>query len=211
MIYIYDLTLNFNDKLYDFYDWKETDNIVHFRKIPLIKLNDKNYDRFLNNKVVVDDELLSLIREKTQQYKGRLLKTIQYAIVFTNGFDSFAVMFDSNGTSIKKSRLVIGEELEVIDLSNNLKVKDLNCKILSKDNFLNKFTRDEAFLIDSVISKINAHKNNSELLKYLYYELNNKVYNGKNCYDDLINDIVCEFNPKINRLVEILNLYVKNV
>ena len=46
MIYIYDLTLNFNDRLYDFYDWKDTDSITHYRKIPLIKLSDKKYDKF---------------------------------------------------------------------------------------------------------------------------------------------------------------------
>ena len=107
MIYIYDLTLNFNDRLYDFYDWKDTDSITHYRKIPLIKLSDKKYDKFLNNKVVVDEELLSLVRDKAQQYKGRMLKTVKYAFVLTNGFDAFAVMLDDGGTSVKKSKLVI--------------------------------------------------------------------------------------------------------
>lgn len=211
MIYIYDLTLNFNDRLYDFYDWKETDNITHYRKIPLIKLSDKKYDKFLNNKVVVDEELLSLVRDKAQQYKGRMLKTVKYAFVLTNGFDAFAVMLDDGGTSVKKSKLVIGEELEVIDLANNLKVKDVSFNIVCKDNFVNKFTRDEEVIINGVVSKINDHKDNLELLKYLYYEWNNKIYVGKSCYDDLIKDITSQYSDKLNKLNEILNLYVKNV
>lgn len=211
MIYIYDLTLNFNDRLYDFYDWKETDNITHYRKIPLIKLSDKKYDKFLNNKVVVDEELLSLVRDKAQQYKGRMLKTVKYAFVLTNGFDAFAVMLDDGGTSVKKSKLVIGEELEVIDLANNLKVKDVSFNIVCKDNFVNKFTRDEEVIINDVVSKINDHKDNLELLKYLYYEWNNKIYVGKSCYDDLIKDITSQYSDKLNKLNEILNLYVKNV
>lgn len=211
MIYIYDLTLNFNDKLYDFYDWKETDNITHYRKIPLIKLSDKKYDKFLNNKVQVDEELLSLVRDKAQQYKGRMLKTVKYAFVLTNGFDAFAVMLDDGGTSVKKSKLVIGEELEVIDLANNLKVKDVSFNIVCKDNFVNKFTRDEEVIINGVVSKINDHKDNLELLKYLYYEWNNKIYVGKSCYDDLIKDITSQYSDKLNKLNEILNLYVKNV
>jgi len=211
MIYIYDLTLNFNDRLYDFYDWKETDNITHYRKIPLIKLSDKKYDKFLNNKVQVDEELLSLVRDKAQQYKGRMLKTVKYAFVLTNGFDAFAVMLDDGGTSVKKSKLVIGEELEVIDLANNLKVKDVSFNIVCKDNFVNKFTRDEEVIINGVVSKINDHKDNLELLKYLYYEWNNKIYVGKSCYDDLIKDITSQYSDKLNKLNEILNLYVKNV
>lgn len=211
MIYIYDLTLNFNDRLYDFYDWKETDNITHYRKIPLIKLSDKKYDKFLNNKVQVDEELLSLVRDKAQQYKGRMLKTVKYAFVLTNGFDAFAVMLDDGGTSVKKSKLVIGEELEIIDLANNLKVKDVSFNIVCKDNFVNKFTRDEEVIINCVVSKINDHKDNLELLKYLYYEWNNKIYVGKSCYDDLIKDITSQYSDKLNKLNEILNLYVKNV
>ena len=211
MIYIYDLTLNFNDRLYDFYDWKDTDNITHYRKMPLIKLSDKKYDKFLNNKVVVDEELLSLVRDKAQQYKGRMLKTVKYAFVLTNGFDAFAVMLDDSGTSVKKSKLVIGEELEVIDLANNLKVKDVSFNIVCKDNFVNKFTRDEEVIINGVVSKINDHKDNLELLKYLYYEWNNKIYVGKSCYDDLIKDITSQYSDKLNKLNEILNLYVKNV
>lgn len=211
MIYIYDLTLNFNDRLYDFYDWKDTDSITHYRKIPLIKLSDKKYDKFLNNKVVVDEELLSLVRDKAQQYKGRMLKTVKYAFVLTNGFDAFAVMLDDGGTSVKKSKLVIGEELEVIDLANNLKVKDVSFNIVCKDNFVNKFTRDEEVIINDVVSKINDHKDNLELLKYLYYEWNNKIYVGKSCYDDLIKDVTSQYSDKLNKLNEILNLYVKNV
>ena len=211
MIYIYDLTLNFNDRLYDFYDWKDTDSITHYRKIPLIKLSDKKYDKFLNNKVVVDEELLSLVRDKAQQYKGRMLKTVKYAFVLTNGFDAFAVMLDDSGTSVKKSKLVIGEELEVIDLANNLKVKDVSFNIVCKDNFVNKFTRDEEVIINDVVSKINDHKDNLELLKYLYYEWNNKIYVGKSCYDDLIKDVTSQYSDKLNKINEILNLYVKNV
>ena len=34
MNYIYDILLNFKNKLYDFYDWNINDDITHIRKIP---------------------------------------------------------------------------------------------------------------------------------------------------------------------------------
>ena len=36
MNYIYDILINFNENLYDFYDWNLNDQIDHIRKIPVI-------------------------------------------------------------------------------------------------------------------------------------------------------------------------------
>ena len=39
MTYIYDVTLNFNEILYDFFEWNNTDNLIHVRKIPQRNIN----------------------------------------------------------------------------------------------------------------------------------------------------------------------------
>ena len=211
MIYVYDLTFNFSEELYDFYDWKDSDNITHFRKIPLIKLNKKIYKVFLNNKIKVDNELLSLIKDKSQEYKGRALKTIKYAALFTNGCDCFGVLFDDEGFSISKTRLLVSEELEVLELSSNLKINEYKYKVVSHEVVDNKFTRKEKTIITTFISKLDNYKDNLELMNYLYYELNGKIYNGKNCYDDLVSDISSKYTDKLARLLEILDIYAKNV
>ena len=41
MNYIYDLLLNFNENIYEFYDWNKTDNIKHIKKIPIFKIDSK--------------------------------------------------------------------------------------------------------------------------------------------------------------------------
>ena len=33
MNYIYDIYLNLNKNLYDFYEWNKSDNIIHIKKI----------------------------------------------------------------------------------------------------------------------------------------------------------------------------------
>ena len=38
MNYIYDITLNLNKKLYEFYEWKEEDNPEFILKIPVYKV-----------------------------------------------------------------------------------------------------------------------------------------------------------------------------
>ena len=50
MIFIYDILVNFNDKLYDFYEWSENDLIEHIRKIPLIKVKKKLLDKVIEKK-----------------------------------------------------------------------------------------------------------------------------------------------------------------
>ena len=40
MNYIYDITLNFNNELNNFYEWDEQDNIEFYLKIPIFRVED---------------------------------------------------------------------------------------------------------------------------------------------------------------------------
>ena len=42
MNYIYDIILNFQERIYDFYEWNKTDVITHIRKIPVFKISSKD-------------------------------------------------------------------------------------------------------------------------------------------------------------------------
>ena len=44
MSYVYDLVLNFNNDLYEFYEWKQDDVIYHIKRIHLIKVDSKTYN-----------------------------------------------------------------------------------------------------------------------------------------------------------------------
>ena len=51
MNYIYDILLNYNKKLYEFYDWNLSDSIVHIRKIPIFKISTNQLIDLVNNKI----------------------------------------------------------------------------------------------------------------------------------------------------------------
>lgn len=74
MIYIYDVIADFNDELIDFYDWLDTDYLEHIRKIPMIKINEKLYNNFLNKGIKVGIEYLSKIKTKPKFLWKTLLK-----------------------------------------------------------------------------------------------------------------------------------------
>ena len=40
MNYIYDIYLNFNNQLYDFFDWNKSDKLIHIKSIPIIKISE---------------------------------------------------------------------------------------------------------------------------------------------------------------------------
>ena len=102
MIYAYDLLINFNEELYDFYDWKETDSITHIRRIPLYKIDDTFYTDLLTRKIKVNTDYLKEIKDKTQIFSPKTLETIEYACIFTNGENAIAVNFDTNGNVNQK-------------------------------------------------------------------------------------------------------------
>ena len=51
MNYIYDVVLNYNENLYEFYDWNLNDDIIHIRRIPLIKIKRKSLLEIIKTKI----------------------------------------------------------------------------------------------------------------------------------------------------------------
>ena len=57
MNYIYDVITNFFEDYYDFFEWDKKDNFTHFKKIPIIKINNKDYNIIQTNNIKIDEEL----------------------------------------------------------------------------------------------------------------------------------------------------------
>ena len=68
MKYIYDIILNFNENLYEFYEWKDDDNIEYIKKIPIVKVTESVFSNLKNNEFVVDDAFLNMICNKCEVY-----------------------------------------------------------------------------------------------------------------------------------------------
>ena len=101
MIYIYDILANFNETLYDFYDWKTEDTILHLRKVPLFKIDTSAFIDISFNETIVDKNFLEKIYNKTQVFTARNVETINYCAVFTNDLNAVIVMFKQSGKVIK--------------------------------------------------------------------------------------------------------------
>ena len=64
MIYVYDVVLNLNSNLIEYFEWEEKDNIKYIRKIPFYKISKTTMNDFIKNNVVVDKDFLDKIYDK---------------------------------------------------------------------------------------------------------------------------------------------------
>lgn len=176
MNYVYDVLLNFNKEMYEFYDWNLDDYISHIRKILVFRVDNKTMSDLVNNSIVVDSDFLIKISNRTEMFTKQNVKIINYAALFTNGSFVIGLKFDKNGEIIGRSKLLIDEELDILDSALDMNEYNLKYKLINTNK--NEFfkTRKEVFIEKYISKKLDEVKDNKEMLKYLYYE----CFNEKN-------------------------------
>ena len=165
MNYIYDIYLNFNKNLYDFFDWDKSDKLIHIKSIPIFKISEDNIKKIINCTIKLEDKYLSLIKNKATIW-NKSDKYKNYAL-FCDENNVIAIEFDEKGKSINKSSLFISEELEILETMYKTKYKNFEYKILNKNkNILKtrKQIKEETFISDE-LKNIDNKK-----LDYIYFE-----------------------------------------
>lgn len=172
MNYIYDVLLNFNDKLYEFYDWNKSDDVKHVRRVPIFKISTKQLLDIKNNNIIIDKSFLDLIINKTEYFSNRKVEKIKYSCIFSDGEKVLGVLFNSNGESIKYSSMLIDEEAEVNELCSEMKDYLLNIDINKKNIISDLKTRLDMEKEQFILNEIKALKDNkkNDKLKYIYYD-----------------------------------------
>jgi len=178
MNYTYDILLNFNDNLYEFYDWNLNDNIVHIRRIPIFKIESNKLEEIKSNVVKFEESFLEKVKNKTEYFLGRSVKILKYAFLLTDGMNVIAISINNN---IKYSSLQIDEELDVLE-ETRINEYDLKCEILTKKqniNFKTRFQLTQEKILKDKLKKLRK-ENNIEKIKYIYYECFNEKLEDKN-------------------------------
>ena len=172
MINIYDLFLNFQINYYEFYEWNNTDNLMHIKKINLMKISSDDYNNILNKEISFNDDFLFSIFNKCEYIENRKVLTIPYAILFTDSYRVVGVVIDINGHIIKYSSLDLEDEEDVLDVSEKLACCKIKYKILGEKCFCYDKTRDEIEIINYIRNdlKDSFRLKKYDKIKYLYYE-----------------------------------------
>ena len=172
MNYIYDVLLNFKKQLYDFYEWDIADEIIHIRRIPVIRISSKALFDIKSKKIKLEDNMLKKYHNKTEIFQKKSIKTIGTCAIFTDTKESVACLFKNNQID-QKSRLLIDEDEDLLEIGKSIIEEDLKY-FVTKAYFSNPFkTKYELEMERYVDKKLNKIKD-CKVLEYLYYECFNR-------------------------------------
>lgn len=207
MTYIYDILLNFKDELYDFFDWNKTDNIIHIRKIPILKIDTKDLINIKNNNIVIDEKILEQIKNKAEIFTPKNIKKMGYMFLLSDGKYVLGVL--KQGRKIKKSSLLIDEEMDILDEIDNLEKINIDYKIIAKEYNDELKTRKQKETEKFIKKELNKIKNEDDKLKYLYYEcFNEKEENiEKIIYKITENISDLDINKKLYNFFKLTEVY----
>ena len=182
MNYIYDILVNFKKELYDFYEWDYTDNIEHIRKVPIFKVDEKSYEEIRNYNIKLDFPTKNKIVDKAEIFSNKNILKVPYLCLFTNGLEVIALKFNEECLSVGRSRLLIDEENEVLEIAEALTIEKIGYEKTKKIANLEFITKKELAKRKYIINELAKLKKegNQNKLQYLYYECFNKEEKDKN-------------------------------
>ena len=192
--------MNFQERIYDFYEWNKTDVITHIRKIPVFKISSKDLYNIENYNVVLDDLFLEKILNKTEVFSGRTIKNIEYACILCDGLNVLAIKIDKKRYYF--SKLIIEEELEVTESLARVKEIEIEYQLKEPKNKFKFLTRKEVEMESYVKKELKKLETNGEeeKLQYLYFEcFGKKEFNMK----DLYHYSACQKIYNILKLIQI--------
>lgn len=210
MVYVYDTLVNLNEELIDFYDWEESDDYVHIRRVPLYKVNSIDYMNFVTKKVRLDEEELSKLYDKAQIFSNRGIDSLKYAFVVTDGNGAVILEFNDKGFISKRSKFIVNEEMEIIDMAKSVREEKIKYNVVSKKINRSTMIRSEKKILNDILEELNSIKNDKEKIDYLYYEWFDSN-DGDDKYFKLVSDLKSKFTDKHMEFLELLNLLtIKN-
>lgn len=172
MNFIYDILVNFNENLYDFYDWNVSDNVNHIRKIPLFRVETSVLEKIKCFNLKFEPNFLKKIENRTEKFTSRDVEKINYAALFSDCNDVIAVKFSMDGINYQMSKLLVDEQEEVIEVCNRCSEINPLFEILKQKNKNGFKTRMQIEKMNYLLNSLNRLEKNSEFekLKYLYFE-----------------------------------------
>lgn len=211
MLNVYDIVLNLLDgnRIYEPFEWSNKDNIEHIKKIPMVRISSNFLSDIIFNNVTVNKEFLQSIYRKAEVYSDKGTNVIDYACLFTDTYKIVGVEFDKSGRALFKSYLLLDEEEEILELSNEIKLSKIEYKVSKKSGECLFLTRNEEFKRNYLLKEIKfAYKKGLfEKINYLYEEIfpsDKKTVEVR--YKILIDSIKNNYSKEHNEIFKILNL-----
>ena len=210
MNYIYDVVLNFQDELIEFYEWSSEDTIDHIKRIPIFRINHQNLNDLINKNITISNDFIQKIKNKTKCY--RKTNDLKYSALFTDLNKVVGIEFTSDGNNICRSSLLLDEEETIILECRFDLVEKIYYQVNSiiNKNFLTRQENKKRNYILKELEKV-YETNNIDKLNYLYKEIfNDTSLSFESKYLKLYKLIKDNYESKYNVLYDIFKLSYSN-
>lgn len=154
---INNITFNFLDKYYPFYEWLTEDELIT-KKCYVYKVSSNVLSDLIEYNIILDKSFLKDI-----------------PLVFCDDYTAIGVQFNSNGESTYKSSLLLTDEEKILNYTKFMKKGNINYK--KKDIQINReVLRNEENIKNKLMYEVDKliKNNDIEKFKFIYYEWFNK-------------------------------------
>ncbi len=206
MNYVYDILLNFQKELYEFYEWNKEDEITHIRRIPLFKISARDLKMVKTSDIKIEKNFCDKIYNKTEKFRKTGVSQIPYAFLISDGKEVIAIKLDKTLKIIAKSSLLLDEAEEICEMTLDqkmVKIKYLNQNQKNQINFETRYEKETKKKLN--IKLLNLYKSREyEKLKYIYFECFRKKENNINT---ILQKLKQEINTKSENYKKIFNFF----
>ena len=208
MNFIYDIILNFNDELYESFEWEIGDSLLHVKKIPIFRISKKDYFNIKNNKIIFSEDFSQKIYKQSNVYKNSRVNGEYYISLVAFEEEVIALKLNNNGELLQKSHLLIDEERSALKVVHRLEINNLNYKLIDSEIINPYLTRKEKENIKKIISKITKLYKNKEKnkLEYLYLECFNKKEKNIDTIFEKLKTEVFKTSETFNKIIDFFEL-----
>jgi len=168
MHYYYDILVNLDDELWEFYEWDQKDQIIPIKKIPLVRVTEADLQAFLKYDVVFDSLWVQKFLEKAwlKNQKEKLS-----CVLFSSTKNCLVFELDDSGNVLSRSKLLLEDENHCNEVTCAIHNSIVPYKIKEKrrrNGELRQATLEKKFI--AIELKTLEETKNEKKCAYLYYE-----------------------------------------
>ena len=207
MHYYYDLLVNLDEVAWEFYEWEKKDVILPIKKIPFLRINEKEFKEISAYEGKIEKNWLEPYIGKTQIKKDKS----KNLLLLSTTKNSLVIETNSTGQIISRSKLLIEDENNCNELASSLKETTIPFSSQQKIPLRSDFRQaiKEKNLIKIELKTLKETKNTTKC-SYLYYEWFNILEDDlstmlENCLEELKKP----YTLKIHKIASLIRLSYK--
>ena len=208
MQYYYDILANLDTVYWKFYEWEATDPILAIKKIPIVRVSEKDLETMIEYNVEFDPNWIINYTKKTV-IKNQ--KEKESCILFSNIKQNIILEITETGEVISRSLLLVEDEIECMEVALTLEEEKIPLKKKEKLPNSKEFrqAKKEKDMIQIELNTLKETKNQKKC-SYLYFEWFKELQEDLNkMLNKMESELKKDYTKQIHKIASLIKLSYK--